>query len=69
MTQRRVIAFPNSNIESRTMKLHSIKCGMLPANSLRLPPFAKKAVLLSATAPHLAEVVEELVDQLLAEVS
>lgn len=70
MSQRRtnVVAFVNSNRNSKVSKLDGVRCRMLPAHSSALPSVAKKAAQLHALRPSAAELLEKLVDDLLAEV-
>ena len=74
MSQRRnnVVAFvksPNCAPKSSLTKLASVKCVMLRAGLPKSRRFGEKAERLQAAAPDLAAIVEELVDDLLAEVS
>lgn len=74
MSQRRpnVLAFkrsPGSRLELPATKLDSVRCEMLPAKYNGSRPFVAKAERLLAMAPDLAAIVEELLDELLSEVS
>lgn len=76
MSQRRrqnVIAFPNSNPNSRLSRLSTVKCRMLRAplstNSGKWPDISVKAKALQERQPSAAALIEELLDNLLEEVS
>lgn len=74
MYQRRpvVLTFvksPPSKPVSSVTKLPSNKCAMARAGLRSSPQFLSKAAHLHAVAPDMAAFVEELIDDLLAEVS
>lgn len=74
MSQRRsnVLTFRKSSgfvAGSPSMNVGSIKCAMLRANLRNSLPVVDKAARLHAVAPDLASFVEDLIDDLLAEVS
>ena len=60
---------PSSRLESPVTKLHSVKCRMVPASWPESPRFVRKAARLHAAAPDIADIVERLLDELLAEVT
>lgn len=73
-SQRRqnVIAFPNSNLNFANSRLATVRCKMLRAplssNSARWPNISVKAKALAEQQPSAAALLEELLDDLLAEV-
>jgi len=69
MSQLRLVVSQKSNPSSPLSGLDSVKCKMLRADSTRLPSLAKKAARLQALRPVAADLLEKLVDDLLAEVS
>lgn len=72
-SQRRnnVLAFKSEGSKdgSRFSKIDSVKCVMVRARLRDSPAVAVKAERLHALAPKLAAIVEELIDDFLAEVS
>ena len=69
MSQLRLVVFQNSKANSPISKLDGVKCRMLRAPCSELPSVAKKAAQLHALRPDAASLLEELVDDLLREVS
>jgi hypothetical protein len=74
MSQRRanVVYFDKwraSMPPSSNTRLDSIRCVMARANLRTSPPVAEKAARLHAVAPDIAKIVEDMLDDLLAEVS
>lgn len=68
MSQLRLVVSQNLNRNSRLSKLNSVTCKMLPAHSSELP-LATKVRQLHALRPAATELLEKLVDDLIAEVS
>lgn len=60
---------PPSKLGSPVSKLHSIRLVMARASWPHKPTLSDKAGRLASVAPDLAAYVEELVDELLAEVT
>ncbi len=69
MSQHLTLVYSNSKPVSRRTKLDSVRCRMLPADSPSLPPVAAKAARLQQQQPDVASVIEQLIDDLLVEVS
>lgn len=73
MSQRRpqtnVVNFSTYANASRNTKLSTIPCRTLPVDWSRWPAIATKSAQLHASDPAAAEVIEKLLDDLLAEVS
>lgn len=69
MSQLRLVVSRSSIPNSKFSKLVSVTCKPLRANYSELPSVAKKAATLHALRPAATELLEELIDELIAEVS
>ena len=68
-----LIVFPSSRPNSKSSRLDTVRCRMLPAphsaSSKSWPPISAKAKALAEKQPHAAALIEELLDDLLEDVS
>ena len=60
---------PSSRPRSLPIKLDSVKCKPVRASLRTSPPVAVKAARLHAVAPELSKIVEDLIDEVLEDVS
>lgn len=72
MSHRRsnIVAFVKSTpsgFASSVTKLHSARCVIAPGSLSKTPRFVAKAARLHAVAPDIAAMVEELLDEMLAD--
>lgn len=69
MSQLRLVVSQNSNRRSAISPLDSVKCTMLPASSCESPSkrVEQKLARLHRASPAAADVIERLVDDLLAD--